>query len=1130
MSSRIERLGRWLVILPGAAAALAVLAWTMPLCAATVDEAAQILSATGIKGGLVVHLGCGDGTLTAALRANDSYLVQGLDARAENVEKARAHIRRLGLYGTVSVEQWSGGRLPYVDNLVNLIVAEGSLKVARDEMLRALAPGGVAYLSEGGKWTKIVKPWPKEIDQWTHALHGPDNNAVAQDSVVGPPRHLQWVGGPRWARSHDHLASMSVVVSSGGRLFDIHDEGPIAAIALPSKWVLAARDAFSGVVLWQRPIEDWEGRLRGFRTGPAAIARKLVAIGDEVYVTLGYGQPVSALDAATGQTLRTYAGTDGVLLLVIGDGQAHAAEASITQSGPYVSGGKKRLLAVRADSGAVLWQKADAQTSELLPTALAVAGGRVFFENPQEVVCLDAQNGQENWRAPRPVTMNRWAWSSPTLVAYGDVVFSADRDASSHVTVSADRKPSSHLAEPPNAQDKVVWVVHSLGGEAPKGELIAFSAKSGQRLWSTPCQEGYNSPVDVLVAGGLVWTGSIVSAQAPGITEGRDPLNGEVKRTRPSDLTFFTPGMGHHRCYRNKATEQYLVVGRGGTEFVDVATGKAVPNHWVRGVCQYGIVPCNGLLYAPPNACACFIEAKLNGFNALAPAREERRGARDEGAVSPALQRGPAYGLSATGEADKRLSRNDDWPTYRCDAARSGRASSAVPTALKPAWRAKVGDRLSSPVVAGGKVFVADIDAHTVCALDAFTGKPAWSYTAGGRVDSPPTVVGDLALFGSADGWVYCLQIADGKLVWRFRAAPTDQRLVAYGQVESVWPVPGNVLVHGDSAYCVAGRSSFIDGGMHLYRLDLRTGKVLAHANLDNRDPATGEEHRDQVKGTYLPGVLPDILSCDGSSIYLRHMRFDLEGNEQKDAVPHLFSPAGFLDDTWWHRTYWILGTQMISDWGGWPIAGRIVPAGRLMVLDESSVYSFGRLNQYARHGAHVGLPVDLLPWPLPPEGTTYETTQYRLFACSKSPAIIQLASGKPVEEAPAANKGSDKGDDKKAGKKAAASKRPKLDESTGLQCQWSEGIDLWARAMVLAGKTLFVAGPPDALAGPRPDVAAYEGRKGGLLWAVATADGKKVAAYPLDSPPVMDGMAAAGGRLYLSSQDGQVLCMGGSE
>jgi len=75
----------------------------------------------GIQGGLVVHLGCGDGKLTAALRANDSFVVHGLDA---DVTAASKHIQSLGLYGPVSVRPWAGDRLPYVDNLVNLIDAD----------------------------------------------------------------------------------------------------------------------------------------------------------------------------------------------------------------------------------------------------------------------------------------------------------------------------------------------------------------------------------------------------------------------------------------------------------------------------------------------------------------------------------------------------------------------------------------------------------------------------------------------------------------------------------------------------------------------------------------------------------------------------------------------------------------------------------------------------------------------------------------------------------------------------------------------------------------------------------------------------------------------------------------------
>ena len=55
------------------------------------QSASQILTATAVKGGLIIHLGCSDGKLTAALRAGDNFTVQGLDPDAKNVETARKH-------------------------------------------------------------------------------------------------------------------------------------------------------------------------------------------------------------------------------------------------------------------------------------------------------------------------------------------------------------------------------------------------------------------------------------------------------------------------------------------------------------------------------------------------------------------------------------------------------------------------------------------------------------------------------------------------------------------------------------------------------------------------------------------------------------------------------------------------------------------------------------------------------------------------------------------------------------------------------------------------------------------------------------------------------------------------------
>ena len=47
-----------------------------------------------------------------------------MDTDPENVAKVREHLQSRGLYGPVSVDTFDGRRLPYAENLVNLIVAE----------------------------------------------------------------------------------------------------------------------------------------------------------------------------------------------------------------------------------------------------------------------------------------------------------------------------------------------------------------------------------------------------------------------------------------------------------------------------------------------------------------------------------------------------------------------------------------------------------------------------------------------------------------------------------------------------------------------------------------------------------------------------------------------------------------------------------------------------------------------------------------------------------------------------------------------------------------------------------------------------------------------------------------------
>ena len=78
----------------------------------------------------------------------------------------------------------------------------------------------------------------------------------------------------------------------------------------------------------------------------------------------------------------------------------------------------------------------------------------------------------------------------------------------------------------------------------------------------------------------------------------------------------------------------------------------------------------------------------------------------------------------------------------------------------------------------------------------------------------------------------------------------------------------------------------------------------------------------------------------------------------------------------------------------------------------------------------------------------------------------------------------------------------------------------------MLAGKKLLLAGFIDAI-DPAEPWAKIEGRKDAVLWILSKKDGSKLAQYNLETLPVWNGMAAANGRLYLSLENGSVVCFG---
>jgi hypothetical protein len=106
----------------------------------------------------------------------------------------------------------------------------------------------------------------------------------------------------------------------------------------------------------------------------------------------------------------------------------------------------------------------------------------------------------------------------------------------------------------------------------------------------------------------------------------------------------------------------------------------------------------------------------------------------------------------------------------------------------------------------------------------------------------------------------------------------------------------------------------------------------------------------------------------------------------------------------------------------------------------------------------------------------------------------------------------------------------------------WNRDVPVMARGLVLAQDRLFVVGPPDLineeetfqrLAARDPKVneqleqqdEALAGKQGAKLLVISVAEGSTLAEYNLPMP-AWDGLAAAGGKLYMVTDDGRIICL----
>ncbi|MFM2091821.1 MAG: hypothetical protein RLZZ127_2310 [Planctomycetota bacterium] len=803
-----------------------LLARLIPALAAAATLAAgeadprPVREAAGERPALVVQVGAVDGSLATALAKGGPTLVSAVAADEAAADTVRSALLKAGVHGQATAMPMAKGRLPISDWLADVAVVEGAGLVADAELDRVVRPGGVILTRAGGSLQHRVRARPDTIDDWPMYNHDAAGTNASRDQLVGPARGLRWLSGPQHASSNGNLIAGEFILVFAD-----------TTVARQRDTRLVVRNAFNGLVQWERADIMPAGRYAVVMT-PEQLYMLPAATGNEMPAG------VVVLDTATGKTLATFdqiPDLRGRLASAADKKQAanelrnQVADAMMIMD----DGGKTLLLTIGGEAVAL-----DPQTGKRLWAASpAPEGTRIVWPVIADGLAIlpegtpvDGLN-YTHWpvatiKRIRAIGLGdgkeRWAYAWPQGRATGGLLncLATTGRLVCNMRSPSERQPGGGLSGPPR----------------PQAMLILDLAKGTEQYWGTETpfldvKFGGHSGTRIIAIGDTLWNTTI------------GEVLGAVKVDKPADLVV--PAYRHGRpvgCTSFRASANWLFGGIAAYP-VKQSEGPTTPIAYsgaARNACDVGAFPANGLTYLTPNGCFCGPYLPGNtAFHAVVVGTTDDTDRLVRGSAAPAG--GPAA---------------DGWPTMLRDSARSNWTDEALPGKLDQLWSVKPAGEtppealqtmwgahfhahgpVSGVSVAGGIAVVATSHRQAMIGLDPASGKERWRTPVDGRIDTQPTIAGGMVLAGTCNGYVYALNRDNGALVWRFRAAPRRDRILVNGALESPWPVPGTVVVDGDSVIVVAGRHSEADGGLRWFILDLASGAQRGSGRLGQDDP-----------------------------------------------------------------------------------------------------------------------------------------------------------------------------------------------------------------------------------------------------------------------------------------------------
>ncbi len=235
------------------------------------ENAKAIITLAGHEKGYALVDGLTDGRLVEGLLANSKLYIVAVDRDAAKVDRIRRALDRRGCFEThrlsvLHLDLKPDTLPPY---FASLVLSESGGKPSDVALLSQRPYGGAAVDRHAGQW-RVHKRGPLEnAGNWDHEYANAAMTNATSDTGVVPPLGVLWYGGPASDRKyylHGNRPTGALVVD--GRMF------------LQGDGVMAAIDAYTGRLLWEKPIPKMH-IYNGTHSGGGTLAKSKPWIDDK---------------------------------------------------------------------------------------------------------------------------------------------------------------------------------------------------------------------------------------------------------------------------------------------------------------------------------------------------------------------------------------------------------------------------------------------------------------------------------------------------------------------------------------------------------------------------------------------------------------------------------------------------------------------------------------------------------------------------------------------------------------------------------------------------------------------------------------------------------------------------------